>query len=107
MNLFELVVVRRVGDGCEVKDRVEPFIAELFSPIERGQILRDEIAAISGEIFEITGAKIIDHRDARVRKSLLQRQREIGTDETGAAGDHEVDGMISRRHRQICCALIK
>ena len=75
-----------------MKDRVEPgscWIAELFAPIERGQILRNEIAAISGEVLEIPRAKIIDHREMRLREFFLQRQREIRADETSAASDNE------------------
>ena len=71
-----------------MEDRVELF--ELFSPIQRRQILRDEIAAVSGEIFEITGSKIINHSETRVRKFFLQRKREIGADKTAAAGDNQV-----------------
>ena len=44
-----------------MKNRVEFFVAEVFSPVERCQIERDEIAAVTGEIFEITRAKVIDH----------------------------------------------
>ena len=100
MNLFELVVVSRVSDGCKMKDRVEPFVAELLSPIERGQILRNEIAAISGEIFETTRAKVIDHGQTRVREFFLQRQREIGSDESGSPGDDEVGRRVGRGHRK-------
>ena len=53
MHLFKLVVIGRVGDGCEVKDGVELFVTELFLPIQRGQIVRDKIATIAGEILEI------------------------------------------------------
>src|SRR5437660_994965 len=44
-----------VCDRGEMEDRVELLVTELFSPIQRRQILRDEIAAVSGEIFEISG----------------------------------------------------
>ena len=93
MHLFELIVIRCICDRREMKDRVESGscrIAELFSPIQRCQILRDEIAAVLGEIFEITRAKIIDHGKAGVREFFLQRKREIRSDETGAASDDEV-----------------
>ena len=100
MNLFELVVVSRVSDGCKMKDRVEPFVAELLSPIERGQILRNKVAAVAGEILEIAGTKIVDHREPRIRKFLLQREREIGADEAGAAGDDEVGRRVGRGHRK-------
>ena len=69
--------------------RVEFFVAELLLPIERGQILRDEIAAVTGQVLEIAGAKIIDHRQPRLRHSLLQSEDEIGADEAGAAGNEE------------------
>jgi len=70
-----------------MKDGVEFFIAELLRPIERGQVLRDEIALVTGEVLEISGAEIIDHRQLRVRHSLLQGEDEIGADEAGAAGN--------------------
>ncbi len=73
-----------------MENGVESFVAELFLPIQRGQILRDQIPAVSGEIFEITGAKVVDHGETRVRKFFLKCQREIGADEPGAAGDNEV-----------------
>ena len=73
-----------------MKNRVEFFVAELLAPIERGQILRDEIAVVAGEILEIAGAKIVDHGQARVGKFFLQREGEIGADEAGAAGDEEM-----------------
>jgi hypothetical protein len=65
-------------------------IAELLSPIERRQILGDEITAIPCQILEITGTEVINHNEVRVRKFFLQRQREIRADEAGAAGDDEV-----------------
>jgi hypothetical protein len=61
--------------------------------------LRNEIAAISGEILEIAGAKVIDHGETRVREFFLQRQREIGSDETGSPGDDKVG--TGWGHRQI------
>ncbi len=90
MHLDELVVQRRVGDRSEMKNRVELFIAELFAPVERGQVLRDEIAAITAQIFKIAGAKIVDHGQARFREFLLQRESEIGADEAGATCDEEI-----------------
>jgi hypothetical protein len=77
-----------------MENRIEFFVAELIVPIERRQILRREIAAIAGEILEIAGPKIIDHRETRVRKFLLQREREIRTDKTGAASDDEVEKRV-------------
>ena len=83
-----------------MEDRVELFVAEPFLPIQRSQILRDQIPAVSGEIFEITGSKIINHSETRVREFFLQRKREIGADETGAASDNQVQSRISRRHKK-------
>ena len=77
-----------------MKNGVELFGTELLLPINRGQILRNEIAAISGEVFEIPRAKIIDHRETRVREFFLQGEREIGADETGPAGDNEVGRRV-------------
>ena len=90
MHLDKLVVRSRVGYRREMKNRVELFIAELLAPIERGQVLGNEISAVTGEILEIAGTKIINHREPRVRKFLLQREREIGADEAGSTGDDEV-----------------
>ncbi len=75
-----------------MEDAVEFFVAELFRPIERGQVLRDEIAGVAREILEIAGAKIVDHRQARLGILRLQFQDEVGADETGAAGDEKVKG---------------
>jgi len=72
-----------------MKNGVKLFVPELFVPIKRGQILRNEIAAISGEVLKITRAKIVDHREMRLREFFLQRQREIRADETSAASDNE------------------
>src|SRR5438876_4069467 len=83
-------MIRCVCDRCEMENGVELFVAKLFSPIQRSQILRDQIPAVSGEIFEITGAKVVDHGETRVRKFFLQRKSEIGADETGAASDNQV-----------------
>src|SRR6266481_7983721 len=73
-----------------MKNRIELFIAELFSPIEGRQILRHEIPAITGEIFEITGAEIVDDRETRIGEFFLQCQRKVGANEAGSAGNHEV-----------------
>ena len=83
-----------------MKNRVELFVAELLPPIERRQILRDEIAAIAGEILEIAGAEIVDHRQSRFRESFLQSENEIRADEAGAAGDKEVEVRGSRWHEK-------
>ena len=53
MRLDELIVQSGVGDRGEVKDRVKLLIAELLLPIERSQVLGDEIPLIAGEVFEI------------------------------------------------------
>ena len=90
MHLLQLIVIGRIGDRREMKDRVKRFIAELFPPVERRQILRNEIATVTGEILKITRAEIVNYGNTRVRKSLLQRQCKIGADETGAARDDEV-----------------
>ena len=90
MHLLELVVIGRIRDRREMKDRVDHFLAELLPPVERRQILRKKIATVTREILEITRAKVIDHRQTRVRKFFLQRQREIGPDEACAASDDEI-----------------
>jgi len=94
VHLFELVVVGCVSDRCEVKDRIEPLVAELFSPIQSRQVLRYKIAAVAGEILEIAGAKVVDQGHKRIREFFLQRQREIGSDETGATRDNEVGRRV-------------
>ena len=73
-----------------MENGVELFVAEPFLPIQRSQILRDQIPAVSGEIFEITGSKVVDHGETRVREFFLQRKCEIGSDETGAASNNQV-----------------
>ena len=90
MDLFELVMICCVCDRCEMENDVELLVAEPFLPIQRSQILRDQIPAVSGEIFEITGSKIINYSETRVREFFLKRQREIGADEPGAASDNEI-----------------
>ena len=107
MHLHELIVQSRIGYRCEMKNGVELFVAELFVPVERCQILRHEIATITGQVLEIAGAKVIDHREARVRRFFLQSEREIGADEAGAAGDDEIGRRVSRRHRKFVERLIK
>ena len=95
MSLLELIVIGGVGDGSEMKNGVELFVAELFAPIQLCQIGRNEIAAVPGEILEIAGAKIIDHSQARLWKFFLQRERKVGADKTGAAGDDQIRRRIS------------
>ena len=92
--MLELVVIGRVSDRREMKNRIELFVAELLMPVERCQILCHKVATVAGEILEIAGTKIIDHRETRVRKFLLQREREIRTDKTGAASDDEVGKRV-------------
>ena len=72
-----------------MKNGVELFAAELFAPIERRQVLRDQIAAIAAQIFKITGAKIVDYREPRSGKFFLEGEREIGADKAGATGDEK------------------
>ena len=108
MNLLELVVVGCVGDRREMKNRIEFFVAELLAPIERRQIFGDKIASVSPKILEVAGAKIIDYGQARVRKFLLQGEREIGTDEASSAGDKQVERRSTRGHRiKLVVELIK
>ena len=94
MYLDELIVQRRVGDRRQVKNRVEFFATELFTPIHCRQILRDEIATIANEILKITRAKIVNYREMRGRKFFLQCECEIRADKTGAAGDDEIGRRV-------------
>ena len=100
MHLRELIVQRCVGNRREMKNGIELFVAELSVPIERCQILCNKVATVAGEILEIAGTEIVDHREPRVRKFLLQREREIGADEPGATGDEEIGRRFSGRHRK-------
>ena len=90
MHLYKLVVQSRIGYRCEMKNGVEFFVAELFVPVERCQILRHEIAAITAQIFKIARTEIVDHGQARLGKFFLQSERKIGADEAGPAGDHQI-----------------
>ena len=87
--LLELVVIGCIRDHAG-ENGVDLFVTELLDPIQSCQILCHEIAAISGEILEIPRAKIVDHRQTRIRKFFLQRQGEIGADEAGSASDDEI-----------------
>ena len=100
MHLNKLIVQSGIGDRCEMKDRVERFIAELFVPVEVRQILCYEVAAIAFQILEVARAEIVNHRETRVRKFFLQSEREIGADEAGPAGDDQIGRRSSRRHRE-------
>ena len=77
-----------------MENRVELFAAELFPPIQGGQVLGDEIAPITAKIFEITRPKIVDDREPGVWEFFLQRQREIRADETGATSDNKIEGRV-------------
>ncbi len=84
-----------------MKNRVELFVAELLAPIERGEVSRNEILTIAGEILEIAGPEIINHREMCVRKFFLQREREIGADETSSARDEQIRRRTSRGHSRL------
>jgi hypothetical protein len=60
-----------------MKDRVECSVAELLVPVERRQILRNEVTTVTGEILKITGAKIVNYGNTRFREFFLQSQCEI------------------------------
>ena len=94
MHLLELVVIGCICDRREMKNGVDLFVTELFAPIQSREIFCHEIAAIPGEILEIAGAKIVDHRQTRLRKFFLQRQCKIGADETGSASDDEIGRRV-------------
>ena len=100
MHLHELIVQSRIGYRCEMKNGIELFVAELFVPVERCQILRYEIAAIAGQVLEVARAEIVNHRETRSRKFFLQSKREIRADEAGSAGDDQIGRRSSRRHRE-------
>jgi len=73
-----------------VKNRIKLFFTELLAPIQPCQVLGDEIAPIPEEILEIAGTEIVNHRQARVRKFILEGKGEVGADESGAAGDEKI-----------------
>ncbi len=58
--LLKLIVISRVSNGSEMKNRVELFVAKLFPPIQLRQISRNKIPAIATEILEIARAKVVD-----------------------------------------------
>ncbi len=89
-----------------MKNGVELLPSELFVPIEFRQILGHEIAAVAGQVFEIAGAEIVDHGEARLRKFLLQSKRQVRADKAGAAGHDEIKRRIRGRHREIVERLI-
>lgn len=71
-----------------MKNCIELLTGELVSPIESGQISRNEVAAISEKVLEIARAKIVDHRQPCLREFFLQCQGEIRADEAGSSGDN-------------------
>ena len=99
MDLFELVVIRGIRDRREMKNGVELLITELLAPIELCQILSHEIAAVTGEIFKVTGSKVVNHSQTRVRKFFLQGKREIRADEAGTASNNEIRRRAQFRKR--------
>ena len=101
MNLLELIVVGCIGNRREMKNPIELCVAKLLAPIERGEILRNEISTIAGKILEIAGAKIVNHGETCVRKFFLQREREIGADETSSAGDEQIGRRTRRGHSRL------
>jgi len=98
MGLRELIVQRRVRDRRHVEDAIEFLVAELLLPVEGREILGGEITLVAGEILEVTGAEIVDHRQPRGGEFFLQPQDQIGTDETGATGDEQVGRRIGGSH---------
>src|SRR4030095_14962048 len=84
--LLKLIVISGISDGSEMKNRVELFLAELFPPVQLRQIDRTKGSAITRQILETSGAKIVDHGESRIRKSLLQFQNKIRPDKAGATG---------------------
>ena len=101
MNLLELIVVGCVGNRREMKNRIELFFAELLAPIERGEVLRNEIPTIAGKILEIAGPEIVNHCETRVRKFFVQSKREVGADETSPAGDEQIGRRTRRGHGRL------
>ena len=73
-----------------MKNGVELFVAELPSPIQLGQVGRNKVPTITRQILEITRAKIVNHGESRLRKSLLQFQNKIRPDKAGAAGHEQI-----------------
>ena len=72
VRLHELIVQCGVGDRSQMEYAHRTFSSpNCFSPIERREILRDEITAIAGQILEIAGTEIVDHGQTRVGKFLL------------------------------------
>ena len=73
-----------------MKNGIEFFIPKLFKPIHPGQISGNKIAAVTRKVPEIARAKVVDHGQARIRKSLLQFQDKIRTDKAGSARDNQI-----------------
>src|SRR5262249_15200959 len=102
VHLNELIVQSRVRNRCDMKNCIKSSrcrIAELFPPIQCGQIFRDKIPAIPGQILEITRSKIVNDREPRAGEFFLQCECEIRTNEPGAARDNEVWSWLC--HEQV------
>ena len=61
MDLLELIVVGRVGNRSQMENGIEFFLSELLSPVQFREVGSGEISLVTGKIFEIARAKIIDH----------------------------------------------
>ena len=105
VHLDKLIVQRGVGDRGQMKNRVELFVAELLPPIERREILRDEITAIAGEILEIARAEIVDHRQTRFGNCSCKASTRFdpmnpAPPVTSRLSDESGEGMNDARHRR-------
>ena len=74
-----------------MKNGVESFVAELLSPIECREILRDKVSAITDEVLEIARSEIVDHGQMGFGKLFLQGEDEIRSDESGASSDKQIE----------------
>jgi len=90
VNLNELIVQRRVGNGRQVENRVELFAAELPAPIQGGQVLGNKVAPVTAQIFEITGPEIINHGEPGGWNLVLEGKGQVGADKAGPAGDEQI-----------------
>ena len=73
VNLLELIVIGRIRNRREMKDRVECSSPNCSASRCR-QILRNKVYTVTGQILEITGDEIVNHRNTRFRESFLQSQ---------------------------------
>lgn len=89
MDLEQLIVLRRVGDRRLMKDRVKLLTAKPRFPVEPRHIRADNVAAKIAQVLKIPGPEVVDDHNPRLWKLLLQRQRQIGADKTGPAGDED------------------